>query len=80
MLAAGYTPSAMSCIKRLIVSIMIRNEISGVGESSGDTWANAEDVFIIRPVAIHIGMTSAMFVETCETAVNVHGIGLMGYI
>lgn len=67
MLAVSRTPSANGRISRLIVSIIIINGISGVGEPSGSMWANVVDGFFIIPVrivAIQSGAAMAMFIDS----------------
>lgn len=76
MLAVSRTPSAIGRINKLIVSIKIINGIRGVGEPSGNMWANVDDVLVVKPVitvAIHIGIAKAMFIDSWEVGVNVYG-------
>lgn len=76
MLAVSRTPSANGRISRLMVSIMIMNGTSGVGEPSGSMWANVVDGFFVIPVitvAIQRGIAIAMFIDSWEVDVNVYG-------
>lgn len=76
MLAVSRTPSATGRIRRLTVSIMIINGISGVGDPSGRRWASEIDGLIIRPnitVDSQRGMARAMFIDSWEVGVNVYG-------
>lgn len=76
MLAVSRTPSAMGRINRLTVSINTMNGISGVGDPSGSMWAKAAVGFVVIPVitvANHIGMASAIFIDSWDVGVNVYG-------
>lgn len=76
ILAVSRTPRASGRISRLIVSIIIINGISAVGEPSGSMWARVIDGFFAIPVitvASHIGMAMAMFIDSWEVVVKVYG-------
>lgn len=70
------TPRAIGRISRLIVSIIIRGGISGIGVPSGSRWASEMVGWFrspIRTVASHIGMANPRFIDNCVVGVNVYG-------
>lgn len=75
-LAVSRTPRARGRISRLIVSIMIRAGISGVGVPSGSKCPREIDGWFrspIRSVASHSGKARARFIDSCVVGVNVYG-------
>lgn len=68
------TPSARGRMNRLIVSIIIRTGISGVGVPSGSRWPRAIVGWFripIMTVASHRGTASPMFSESWVVGVKV---------
>lgn len=66
-LAVRRTPRANGRINRLVVSIMIRAGISGVGVPSGNRWPRAIEGWLRRPVrrvASQRGNARAMFIDS----------------
>lgn len=73
-LAVRRTPRARGRMSRLVVSIMIRAGIRGVGVPSGRRWPNEAEGWFRRPtsnVASQRGKASAMFIDSCVVGVNV---------
>lgn len=67
MLAVSRTPRASGRISMLIVSIIIINGISAVGEPSGSMWARVVVGFFVIPVrtvANQRGAAIAMFIDS----------------
>lgn len=65
--AVRRTPRARGRIKRLMVSIMTRAGISGVGVPSGRRWPREGVGWFRRPVsrvASHSGRAKAMFIDS----------------
>lgn len=74
--AVSRTPRAIGRIKRLIVSIMIRTGIRGVGVPSGRRCPSAWVGWFRMPritVASQRGTASPRFMESCVVGVNVYG-------
>lgn len=73
-LAVRRTPRARGRISRLVVSIMIRAGISGVGVPSGRRWPRDAEGWFRRPVssvASHSGKARARFIDSWVVGVNV---------
>lgn len=67
MLAVSRTPRASGRISMLMVSIMIINGISTVGDPSGSKWARVVVGFFVIPtriVANQRGAAMAMFIDS----------------
>ena len=72
--AVRRTPRANGRISRLVVSIMIRAGISGVGVPSGSRCPNEAEGWFRRPVskvASHSGRAKAMFIDSWVVGVKV---------
>lgn len=64
--AVRRTPRANGRIRRLVVSIIIRAGISGVGVPSGRRWPRETEGWFRRPVsrvASHNGKARAIFID-----------------
>lgn len=75
-LAVSRTPRARGRIKRLIVSIIMRTGIRGIGVPSGKRCPRAAVGWFRIPmitVASHSGIARPMFKESCVVGVNVYG-------
>lgn len=75
-LAVRRTPRARGRIRRLVVSIIIRAGISGVGVPSGRRWPREAEGWFRRPVsrvASHSGRARAMFIDSWVVGVKVYG-------
>lgn len=73
-LAVRRTPRARGRMRRLVVSIMIRAGIRGVGVPSGSRWPREADGWFrspVRSVASHRGKASARFIDNWVVGVNV---------
>lgn len=73
-LAVRRTPKANGRISRLVVSIMMRAGISGVGVPSGRRWPREIVGWFRKPmrrVANHRGKARAMFIDSWVVGVNV---------
>lgn len=73
-LAVNRTPNASGRISRLVVSIMMRAGISGVGVPSGRRWPSEADGWFrspVRRVASHKGKARARFMDSWVVGVNV---------
>lgn len=74
--AVRRTPRASGRIRRLIVSIIIRIGINGVGVPSGSRWPREIVGWFRRPissVASQSGKARAMFIDSWVVGVNVYG-------
>ena len=63
-------------MNRLVVSIMIRAGIKGVGVPSGSRWPREVEGWFRRPVnrvASHSGKARAMFIDSWVVGVKVYG-------
>lgn len=72
--AVRRTPRARGRMSRLVVSIMIKAGIKGVGVPSGRRWPSEAEGWFRRPVsnvASQRGKASAMFMDSCVVGVNV---------
>lgn len=72
--AVRRTPRANGRISRLVVSIMIRAGISGVGVPSGSSCPKEAEGWFRRPVskvASHSGRAKAMFIDSWVVGVKV---------
>lgn len=72
--AVRRTPRANGRISRLVVSIMIRVGISGVGVPSGSRCPKEAEGWFRRPVskvASHSGRAKAMFIDSWVVGVKV---------
>lgn len=75
-LAVSRTPRAKGRINRLIVSMIIRIGMSGVGVPSGRRWPREMVGWLRSPtrtVASHVGTASAMFIDSWVVGVKVYG-------
>lgn len=75
-LAVNRTPKANGRINRLIVSIIIKMGISGMGVPSGKRWPSATVGWLripIRTVASHSGTANPIFKDSCVVGVKVYG-------
>lgn len=75
-LAVRRTPRAKGRMRRLVVSIMIRAGINGVGVPSGRRWPRDAEGWFRNPVsrvASHRGKARAMFIDNWVVGVKVYG-------